>query len=137
MTKIVPLGLLLAVCPFSAIARADAQPALAPALAHVEIAETQGGQRAVDDHAVFVTPSGEPGEVVVNQPGGQQTRLKLRLVTHGAPGVSFEIERVASDRTSYTAKGEIALPPPGKKVLLARVPRASGPVEIWLSLAPN
>jgi len=126
----------LAACAASR-ARAETPPTLAPVLAHVEIAESQGGSRSVDDCAVFVTPSGEPGELVVNQPGGQQTRLKLRLVTHAGPAVTFDVERVGADRTSYSARGEIALPPAGKKVLLARVARAAGPVEIWLSLAPR
>lgn len=118
-------------------ARADAPPALAPSLAQLEIAETQGSARASDELAVFVTPSGEPGELDVSQPGGLQTRIKLRLITHGAPAVAFNVERVGADHASFAAKGEIALPPAGKKVLLARVPRPTGAVELWLTLAPK
>jgi hypothetical protein len=124
-------------------AHADAPPRdpAVPLLAHVEIADVTGTQRAATDHAVFVSPSGEPGELRVDVPGQLSTSIKLRYVGRGAstPGaagvIDYEVMRSAPDKSSLHARGEIAAPAPGTRVLIARLPRGSGSVEIALTFS--
>jgi hypothetical protein len=107
-----------------AVARAEPP---VPAVATVELVD---GGRPVD-FVVPLGPGGEPGELFVAGPGAASTRVKLRRL---AAGVLLEVEESTAEHISFNVKGEVAAPPPGKKVLVARVPHAGGSAEISLSL---
>jgi hypothetical protein len=129
------VSLLTALLLTASSARADSPapslPQPLPMLAHVEI----GGA----EHAVFISPDGDGGALEVDVPGQTTTRVKVRLTRRGPatlPGVAFEVMHVGTDKASFTARGEIALPTPGKPVLVARVPQKGKSLDILLSLTP-
>jgi hypothetical protein len=122
-------ALLLAALFLPSIVRADPVPS--PMLAHVELVE--GKQRT--DYAVFIAPDGNGGELKVDAPGQLTTKVDLGMRRGpSGPELAFSIEHLSPDKSSYTARGEIALPPPGKKVVVARVPRGESSVEVVVSL---
>jgi hypothetical protein len=110
---------------FSIVARAEAPPL--PALVHVEVVD--GGHEA--DYAVAVSATGEPAELTVIGPGPMSTKLRLR---RAGVGLEFDVEQTGADHTSFRAHGDLPLPPAGKRVTVARVPRASGTAEVQLTL---
>lgn len=113
-------------------AHAEPPPALPlPMLAHVEI----GGA----EHAVFISPDGDGGSLDIDVPGQTLTKVKVRLTRRGpatVPGVAFEVMHVGTDKSAFTARGEIALPLPGKSVLVARIPQKGKSLDVLLSLTP-
>ncbi len=132
IVRLLPLPVLL----YASIAHADAPPA--PMLAHVELVEG----KLSTDHAVFIAPDSGGGELDVDTPGQLVTKVKVRMIQRGAsaPEIEFEVVRTSIHKTSpqlsFGAKGQIAAPPPGKKVLVARVPHNGATVDILLSLTP-
>jgi hypothetical protein len=123
----------LAVLFVAGAARAEAPASL---LVHVEISDGEGHARSSADHAVFIADS-EWGELHADSPGAASTHVKLRVVDRPAgPTLLFDVQHVDADKASYSARGSIALPPPGRRVVVARVPRRGGDAEIALSIAP-
>jgi hypothetical protein len=108
-------------------APAWAEPPPPPVLAHVEVVD--GGREA--DYAVAVSATGEPAELTVVGPGPMSTKLRLR---RAGVGLEFDVEQTGADHTSFHAHGDLPLPPAGKRVTVARVPRASGTAEVQLTL---
>ena len=105
-----------------------------PALVHVEISD---GKRATD-YAIYIAPDGE-GMLDVGA-GPEVTKVKLRVIRRGpgaAPVLEFEVNHSGANHLGYTARGEIAPPKPGKRVLIARVPQPSGAIDLLLSIAPE
>ena len=112
----------------ASLARADP-----PVLLTLEIDETTGATHHVARHAVSVTTTGEPGELKVDGPGATTTTLKLRVLTNSSGYmVEYDVARRLADHTSWDVRSEAALPPPGQKIVIAHLERASGPVELRL-----
>jgi hypothetical protein len=121
------MRLLLASLLFAAPALLFAAPALAdPIVANLDIV----GSAQMTSLAVVVPSDGEPAELSISGP--VSTHVKLRK----APlGLEFDVEETTADHTSFRARGELAPPPTGKTVTLARVPRPTGgTVEVQLTL---
>jgi hypothetical protein len=129
ITKLLPLPIVA----LASIAHADPPPNSLPPpmLAHLELVD--GKQHT--DYAVFIGSDGKGSELKVDSPGQLATRVnfELRRSPEG-PALAFWVEHVGPDKSSYAARGEIALPPVGKKVLAARVPRGDASVDVLLSL---
>jgi hypothetical protein len=112
-------------------ARADTPPP-ASVVAHLEIVSPQ----RTSEHAISIAPDGDSGSVDADGPGRTNTHVQMRLHTRGGAGISFEVRHVAEDKTTWSAKGDVPPPAPGKKVVVARVPQAGGDIELRLSLTP-
>jgi hypothetical protein len=127
-----PLTLSAAFIALTAAHARAAEPAQ-PVLAHLEVVEG----KVTHDHVVGVAPSSE-GTLDVDAPGPQTTKVRLRYLQgkDGAPELAYEVKHVGADHTSWAASGEVAPPPPGKRMLVAKVPQGSTNVELYLTLVP-
>jgi hypothetical protein len=97
-----------------------------PLLAHIDIVD--GARESA--LALVVPPNGEPSELSVSGP--VTTKIRLRRSTLG---LEFDVEHIAADHTGFHARGEVPMPPVGKRVVVARVPRPSGgAAEVQLTL---
>jgi hypothetical protein len=122
MRTIVLFSSLIGLC---AVGKAEPPPP--PVLAHVDVVDG----KSESDYAVAVSATGEPAELTVVGPGPMSTKLKLR---RAGVGIEFDVEQTGADHTSFRAHGDLPLPPAGKRVTVARVPRASGTAEVQLTL---
>ena len=104
-----------------------ATPALAdPVVAQVGIVDGAHESQL----ALAIAENGEPAELSVSGP--ISTKLKLRKL---GQGLEFDVEQIGADHTGFRARGEVPLPPQGKRVIVARVPRpAGGSAEVQLTL---
>jgi hypothetical protein len=130
-----PLTLSAAFLALAAPHARAAEPAQ-PVLAHLEVVEA----KSISDHVVGVAPSSE-GMLDVDTPsqsGSMVTRVRLRYLQakDGTPELAYEVKHVGADKSSWAASGEVTPPPPGKRMLVARVPQPSGAVELYLTLVP-
>ena len=119
------LAFLLVVGGFSLAAWADPPP---PLVAHIDLVDGNHDT----DYAVALSSNGEPAELTVIGPGPLSTKLRLRKA---GVGLEFDVEQVAADHTSFRAHGDLPLPPSGKRVTVARVPRPTGgAAEVQLTI---
>jgi hypothetical protein len=80
--------------------------------------------------AVAVPQNGQPSELSVSGPVSTKVRLRKAEL-----GIEFDVEQIGADHTSFRARGEVPTPPMGKRVVLARIPRAAGGnAEVQLTL---
>ena len=100
--------------------------ALADPIAHITIVD--GSHES--ELALVLPSSGEPSELTVSGP--ITTKIRLRKAPSG---LEFDVEQAAVDHTSFRARGEVAPPPQGKRVTVARIPRPEGgAAEVQLTL---
>jgi hypothetical protein len=80
--------------------------------------------------AVAVPQNGAPSEISVSGPISTKVRLRK-----AETGIEFDVEQSSNNQTSFRARGEVPTPPSGKRIVLARVPRAAGGnAEVQLTL---
>src|SRR4051812_34982744 len=124
------LTLTAAFLALSPLAVAAEPPRPQPLLAHVEIARG----KTTTEQAVFLSSEGEIDETLPTS--STKVRLRVLRAADGTTDLAFDLSHVGAEHVSWSARGEIAQPPPGKRVLIARVAEPSGPVEVYLSVAP-
>lgn len=112
---------------FAAARAASADPVPAPPSALVRVQIGPVGSRG-SEQALTVGSDGEWGEVQVEGVNAPSTKVRLKLVARQQPMVAFDVSY--SDKIEkVAARGEVQLPPPGKRVVVARLGRAAGVAE--------
>jgi hypothetical protein len=138
LTKIVKLAyvltLSLSLVP-SFVLQAHAEASTSTSV-RVEIA-SQGAGRHVENFTLTVSEN-EPGELRVTVPGVRDTSLKLRFDhPHGVTGLNYEVNQIGSDKQSFSVRGQVGLPPPGKRTVVAHIPLAGeAEAEVALTILP-
>lgn len=136
-TSSVLYALVLSSLILSALARhAHAEPARF-AMVRIEIASNPGQGRHAEQFTLVVSES-EPGEMRVALPGAGQTHLKLHLDHHGGPGsLSYEVDQSVADQQSFSVRGRIDVPAPGKRTVVAHLPLAGeAEAEVAMTVLP-
>jgi hypothetical protein len=116
-------------------ARAERAPT-ASMLVHLEITEG-GAARKSHDLAIVLGSDGEWGAIDVNDNGSPaKTKVKLRIVDRNAapPILVFDVEHKDGDHASFGVRGEVDLPAPGKRVVVAKIPRTDGTAEVAIQV---
>lgn len=116
-------------------ARAERAPT-GSMLVHLEIAEG-GAARKLQDLAIVLGTDGEWGAIDVNDNGSPaKTKVKLRIVDrNGAPPILvFDVEHKDGEHASFGVRGEVDLPAPGKRVVVAKIPRTDGVAEVAIQV---
>lgn len=107
------------------------------AMVRIEIVSDPGQGRHAE-HFTLMVSENEPGEMRVGLPGAGETHLKLHLDHHaGVASLRYEVNQSVTDKQSFSLRGDLDLPVPGKRTVVAHLPLAGeAEAEVAMTVLP-